>query len=504
MGMDQRYDVAVAAPGRDAVGAHREPASDGAPRLRRDARPAPRARSPGASLAGVTARYPAATLRMLALIYGHAVALKLKGVPRPAPPARDSSHDRTRSPAAIVLHAPAPHQRRPADRRRGRRAPTCSAPGAPQATVRRPRSARVWPRCSRQPRAGASPTATACGTRPTSPPSIRVAARNVHGLDEIRRRARARCACPSSAPAAFRAQHAERSREDIAAHYDLGNDLFELMLDPTMMYSCGVFERRDSTLEEASLAKLELVCEQARPRPRRPRARDRHRLGRLRRPRRRARAAAASRRRRSPREQHEVAVARVREAGLEDRVTVLLDDYRDLRGTLRQARLDRDDRGGRLARLRHVLRPLLGPAGARRRDAAAGDHDRRPRLRGREGLARASSARTSSRTAACPRSRSSPRCLRDADRHAHGRTSRTSRRTTPRRCAAGATNFDAHAERARRRSATTSASAACGACTSPTARRASPSAASASCRRCWPSRAGAASPGRGDGAGAGL
>jgi len=34
-----------------------------------------------ASLAGVTARYPAATLRMLALIYGHAVALKLKGVP---------------------------------------------------------------------------------------------------------------------------------------------------------------------------------------------------------------------------------------------------------------------------------------------------------------------------------------------------------------------------------------------------------------------------------------
>ena len=34
----------------------------------------------------MTARYPAATLRMLALIYGHAVALKLKGVPRPAPP----------------------------------------------------------------------------------------------------------------------------------------------------------------------------------------------------------------------------------------------------------------------------------------------------------------------------------------------------------------------------------------------------------------------------------
>ena len=59
------------------------------------------------------------------------------------------------------------------------------------------------------------------------------------------------------------------------------------------------------------------------------------------------------------REQHDHAVARVRAAGLEDRVTVLLEDYRDLDGQLRQARLDRDDRGGRLAALRHVLRALL-------------------------------------------------------------------------------------------------------------------------------------------------
>ena len=43
-----------------------------------------------ASLAGVSARYPAATVRVLALIYGHALALKLKGVPvhrRPRVPA---------------------------------------------------------------------------------------------------------------------------------------------------------------------------------------------------------------------------------------------------------------------------------------------------------------------------------------------------------------------------------------------------------------------------------
>ena len=84
-----------------------------------------------------------------------------------------------------------------------------------------------------------------------------------------------------------------RSRRDIAAHYDLGNELFERMLDPTMMYSCALFERAGMTLEEASVAKLERVCDAARARPRRPRARDRHRLGRLRGPRRRAPAAAA-------------------------------------------------------------------------------------------------------------------------------------------------------------------------------------------------------------------
>src|SRR5262249_39369984 len=50
------------------------------------------------------------------------------------------------------------------------------------------------------------------------------------------------------------------SRRNIAAHYDLGNDFFELMLDPTMMYSCAVFERPDMTLEEASVAKLERIC----------------------------------------------------------------------------------------------------------------------------------------------------------------------------------------------------------------------------------------------------
>jgi phytoene dehydrogenase-like protein len=50
-------------------------------------------------------------------------------------------------------------------------------------------------------------------------------------------------------------------RDDIAAHYDLGNDLFELMLDPTMTYSGATFARRDMTLEDASRAKLDRICD---------------------------------------------------------------------------------------------------------------------------------------------------------------------------------------------------------------------------------------------------
>lgn len=51
------------------------------------------------------------------------------------------------------------------------------------------------------------------------------------------------------------------ARDNIQAHYDLGNDLFELMLDPTMTYSCAYWERSGTTLEEAQRAKLRRVCE---------------------------------------------------------------------------------------------------------------------------------------------------------------------------------------------------------------------------------------------------
>ena len=79
MGMDQRYAWKAPAPG-PTLSVHIESSEDG--RRAFDAtlglRRRPFCRR---ALADVTARYPAATLRMLALIYGHAIALKLKGVP---------------------------------------------------------------------------------------------------------------------------------------------------------------------------------------------------------------------------------------------------------------------------------------------------------------------------------------------------------------------------------------------------------------------------------------
>jgi cyclopropane-fatty-acyl-phospholipid synthase len=50
------------------------------------------------------------------------------------------------------------------------------------------------------------------------------------------------------------------SRENIYAHYDLGNDFYTFFLDETMTYSCGIFEQEDSTLKEASLAKYDRIC----------------------------------------------------------------------------------------------------------------------------------------------------------------------------------------------------------------------------------------------------
>lgn len=132
----------------------------------------------------------------------------------------------------------------------------------------------------------------------------------------------------------FHARHRNTrrgARRNIAAHYDLSNEFFSLWLDPTMSYSCGIFEQANASLEEASRAKMDRLCRKLELRP------GEHLLeigtgwGGL------AIHAAARFGVRvttatiSP-SQHELATRRVREAGLQDRVKVLLRDYRDLEG----------------------------------------------------------------------------------------------------------------------------------------------------------------------------
>ncbi len=57
------------------------------------------------------------------------------------------------------------------------------------------------------------------------------------------------------------------SRRNIAAHYDLGNDFFRLFLDDTLMYSSAVFPTPSTSLKEASIAKLDLICRKLQLKP---------------------------------------------------------------------------------------------------------------------------------------------------------------------------------------------------------------------------------------------
>lgn len=122
-----------------------------------------------------------------------------------------------------------------------------------------------------------------------------------------------------------------KARQHISAHYDLGNDLFALYLDESMMYSSAYFPHPDATLAEAQEAGLDRICRELELGP------EDHLLeigtgwGGF-------AAHAASRfgcrvtTTTISKEQREGALRRIADAGVSDRVTVLLEDYRDLRG----------------------------------------------------------------------------------------------------------------------------------------------------------------------------
>ncbi len=64
----------------------------------------------------------------------------------------------------------------------------------------------------------------------------------------------------------FNLQSSERAFEVGQRHYDIGNDVFEAMLDPTMSYSCGYWAQAQ-TLDEAQLSKLDMVCRKLQLKP---------------------------------------------------------------------------------------------------------------------------------------------------------------------------------------------------------------------------------------------
>jgi cyclopropane-fatty-acyl-phospholipid synthase len=202
--------------------------------------------------------------------------------------------------------------------------------GAPAATID-VHSPRFWPMLLRGSRGIADAYSAGLFDSPDLVAVIRVAARNAHRLDRVR----ARFAPVRWPLQRLRAQLTRntrsRSRRGIAAHYDLGNELFTRMLDSTMSYSCAVYDDGCTTLEQASVRKLELVCEKLDLGPDDRVIEIGTGWGAF------ATYAAASRgchvtTTTISREQYEYACRTVRELGLEDRVSVLMQDYRDLDG----------------------------------------------------------------------------------------------------------------------------------------------------------------------------
>lgn len=137
---------------------------------------------------------------------------------------------------------------------------------------------------------------------------------------------------------AMRAWHALRentrqgSRRNIAAHYDLGNDFFRLFLSSDLMYSSALWDGEDDTLEVASARKLNRICQWLELKPGDRVVEIGTGWGGF--------AIHAARyfgchvtTTTISREQFALASQRVAEAGLTDRVTLLLEDYRDLGGT---------------------------------------------------------------------------------------------------------------------------------------------------------------------------
>ncbi len=122
------------------------------------------------------------------------------------------------------------------------------------------------------------------------------------------------------------------SKRNILAHYDLGNEMYRSFLDPTMMYSSAIYPSKSSSLEEASLYKLETICKKLDLQPTDRVIEIGSGWGGF--------AIYAARNygchvttTTISDAQYKEAKARIAAAGLADRITLLRSDYRDLHGS---------------------------------------------------------------------------------------------------------------------------------------------------------------------------
>ena len=129
----------------------------------------------------------------------------------------------------------------------------------------------------------------------------------------------------------FNRNSQDGSRRNIKAHYDLGNDMFETFLDPSMMYSSAYYSQPTSTLNQAAEAKLKRICDKLQLSPSDHVIEIGTGWGGF------AIYAASHYGCRVTtttisKQQHDLAKRRIVDAGLEDKITLLMEDYRDLQG----------------------------------------------------------------------------------------------------------------------------------------------------------------------------
>ncbi len=95
-------------------------------------------------------------------------------------------------------------------------------------------------------------------------PVVRLAVRNLARMENSNRLLSACSRLFDALRHRMRGNSVAGSRRNIQAHYDLSNDFFRLFLDRNMMYSCAYYEAEDASLEAAQFHKLDTICRKLR------------------------------------------------------------------------------------------------------------------------------------------------------------------------------------------------------------------------------------------------